>query len=1490
MSTPSHGPPSPAMVAPPTGRPSGPPAAPVFATTGNARADSVLQTLDNTIAPFRQAPPPEQGAAGWVAQGLGGVMGVINAPMMFIDAAASQGVSALLDALGLSGLFPALPVATIGLSMHLGTPHTHVHPPSLVPPAPPIPLPSLGVAFLAGSASVLVGGVPALRAGDIGIGFTCGSMAPPFEIMTGASGVYFAGARVARFGMDITFHCNPASPMGGFALGMGIAGVVAGAAGALAQASAGNSGAAIAQGIQAGLDAAALAVSKLRGKDPAGPPGIGMLLGPPMGNVVAGGPPIPNVGALAQGKIYSALGRALKSMRGALRKRSPAPDANGRSCEGGEPVHVVTGENYNTHRDFASVLGGFTWRRYTSSAAHAQRGVLGWGWRHVFESRLVIRLHRITFEGFQGESIVFPRLRGAEDDGGVAMHGYRLRRISALRFVVSHPRSGSMEFQQDAPGSAIARMVSLRGDETVAHVRYDAHRRPAEIVEHAGADSAAYSLHYDEAGQLAEIRGSRFGEPPARLVRYHYDLAGHLLRAEDSAGACDTYVYDGVHRIIHATDRIGYGFRWVYDHEGRCIETQGEDGLWYARFEYLPDKQTTNMTIHDGSVYSYKYDEDGVITAITGPCGGVKTRVRAPDGRVLAEIEAGGQRVDFLYDESGAHTGRRTRFGHTFPPSLDASGVPRMPSRRLPRDTRGYSFGGALPALAEPEPVEVRRDRLGNVVALRDALGHEQRWTFDAAGNQTSHVDRDGRVHRTEVVRWGLCGARVDPLGNRVRYEYNPHQKITKVVDPGGFESRYVYDSRDRVIEVHRHGALRERYVWDLGHRLVEKQGPDGAPLLRLTPHANGLTGRVDRSDGGFAEFDYDRNGRVTRADSADHRVSRAWTVFEELEREDCDGRTIRHDIGWRGELTTTIAGRFVCDRHRHGDTLVFVDPTGRRRTVTHRADGTVHVDHGNGTQEVQQYDPRGRLTARVCSRRGEEVVRWTTRHQYTPEGDLTATVDNVRGNHRYSLDAAHRLVRVQGPDGSIVQYEYDAAHNLVELPALGVVQLASGNRLAAAATERFHYDDRQRLARRVGFGGAEVLYHYDAEDQLVRVDDGHAEPWTASYDGLGRRVSFGRGERRTRLWWDGDRIAAQESPDGSFRIYLYADRESWVAIGFVDYDGVDAAPESGRSCAVFCDQVGLPQHIEDADGEVVWWCDHATPYGELFVHPGNRLDYDLRFPGHLYDPELRLHYNRFRDYDPRLGRYLQPDPLGVRGGINLYAYPANPLVAVDVLGLTNHNNPENGAPHHEDGDGKPKVENPNDSPETPPKLSREEAIARAEAAAEAHRVEVTKAFEEGRLPGFEPGSGEKPPACVAAVVDRTRPGAEPFVAHNDPNSVHANPDDFHPILRDRIAEQQARREAGLDHFSEPGTHAEVKALDAAIKAREAETGVPVTEADLGDFVQLPVWSRDTGADRPVGTPAPCCGHCAPITRGADNISGDATPFVFRDGKWQRVR
>nr|WP_279634494.1 RHS repeat-associated core domain-containing protein [Paraburkholderia steynii] len=104
-------------------------------------------------------------------------------------------------------------------------------------------------------------------------------------------------------------------------------------------------------------------------------------------------------------------------------------------------------------------------------------------------------------------------------------------------------------------------------------------------------------------------------------------------------------------------------------------------------------------------------------------------------------------------------------------------------------------------------------------------------------------------------------------------------------------------------------------------------------------------------------------------------------------------------------------------------------------------------------------------------------------------------------------------------------------------------------------------------------------------------------------------------------------------------------------------------------------DHLGKPQELVDASGKVVWLGRYRA-WGALrgaklangaAAETGNLI----RAQGQYHDEELGLHYNRHRYYDPHAGRFVSRDPIGLRGGINLYAFAPNPVQWIDPLGLT---------------------------------------------------------------------------------------------------------------------------------------------------------------------------------------------------------------------------
>ncbi len=98
--------------------------------------------------------------------------------------------------------------------------------------------------------------------------------------------------------------------------------------------------------------------------------------------------------------------------------------------------------------------------------------------------------------------------------------------------------------------------------------------------------------------------------------------------------------------------------------------------------------------------------------------------------------------------------------------------------------------------------------------------------------------------------------------------------------------------------------------------------------------------------------------------------------------------------------------------------------------------------------------------------------------------------------------------------------------------------------------------------------------------------------------------------------------------------------------------------------------ELGTPELMTDSTNTVVWE-GISKPFGETAVNSGSTVVNNFRFQGQYYDAETGLHYNGQRYYDPKTGRYLTPDPIGLAGGVNPYVYVGNdPINGVDPRGL----------------------------------------------------------------------------------------------------------------------------------------------------------------------------------------------------------------------------
>ncbi|SAK54672.1 RHS protein [Caballeronia temeraria] len=157
--------------------------------------------------------------------------------------------------------------------------------------------------------------------------------------------------------------------------------------------------------------------------------------------------------------------------------------------------------------------------------------------------------------------------------------------------------------------------------------------------------------------------------------------------------------------------------------------------------------------------------------------------------------------------------------------------------------------------------------------------------------------------------------------------------------------------------------------------------------------------------------------------------------------------------------------------------------------------------------------------------------------------------------------------------------------------------------------------------------------------------------------------------ERHTQFVWEGLRLVQEREGEAGSRTYVYDPKRAYAPLARVDRS---ASHAKGVTHYYHTDAAGTVRDVTDAQGRLVW-SGRYTAWGAVQANlaQGESFVQALRMPGQYWDEESGLHYNTFRYYDPHAGQFISQDPIGLAGGLNLYAYAPNPFGWIDPLGLT---------------------------------------------------------------------------------------------------------------------------------------------------------------------------------------------------------------------------
>lgn len=913
-----------------------------------------------------------------------------------------------------------------------------------------------------------------------------------------------------------------------------------------------------------------------------------------------------------------------------------------------------------------------------------------------------IRRVKSNMPGFSSGDIFVPSGDGSELYD-FDTNGRHLRTINALTGAVIY------QFAYD-PNSLLISITDGDGKKTL--VNRDANGKPTSIVAPFGQRTtltleannylASISNPADETHSMIYTSDglmTRYTQPTGQSSSMSYDSTGKLLTDTDAAGGKQTLV------------RNSSGNSWVVARStslGRTTRYSASSGNNYT---------FSNMNTPDGLNRTTEETDNGM-SYTDATDGSQHYSVTGPDPRfgMLAPIM-----VKSNYNVEGT--------GKAYTTVVNSGWVTMIPP------TKGYQLNHSRSATLSQASNPLSLTSLTDTWTLGDGRSYNSVFNqasktitnTSAAGRVSKNtIDGLGRVLNMQTtgllglnnaydVKGRLASTTQGSAANArtVTFGYNPEGYLASVTDALGRAVGYDYDAAGRVITQTLPDTRQIQYSYDKNGQLISltppgreahvfKYTPIGLTDSYLPPDVSaGTTNtvyeydldkaltRITRPDGGELAFTYDSAGRISKLTIPTGVISYGYatTTNHLLSMTDTDGNVM--DFGYQGALLNkltwsgTVAGN-----------VGWSYDTAEIRMSELRVNGVnpIALQYDNdslltkaGDLSLSRNAQNGLLTGSTLS----GVTDSQTYNGFGEVTDYTAKYStNAMLNEQYTYDKLGRIVQktetIMSDAVKTFVYSYDVAGRLIDVKKNGVVTSSygyddNGNRISRNGSDIASYDQQDRLLTYNGrsyaytangelstktIGAAVTRYQYDVLGNLKQVKLANGDTLDYLVDGQNRRIGkkVNGVLKQGFLWQDQLKPVAQlDENNNVVSRFVYA-----VHANVPDYMIKD-----GKTYRIVTDHLGSPRLVVNvADGSV----DQRMDYDEFgnVTNDSNPGFQPFGFAGGLYDQDTGLVRFGARDYDALTGRWTAKDPIGFRGGINLFSY--NNGVAInesDITGLS---------------------------------------------------------------------------------------------------------------------------------------------------------------------------------------------------------------------------